>query len=143
MAFARQHLGKLDFAAGRYELREAEVESLPFGGNAFDGAFLCWILEHVADPARTLAEVRAALAAVSDIPGAAPSWLQPIETRVVMLSTGIRSLIALQVLGDDNDALERFAEAAERVIVGTPGATDVQMQREGGGAGAVIGDKQS
>jgi hypothetical protein len=43
------------------------------------------------------------LAAVSDIPGVAPSWLQPIETRVVMLSTGIRSLIALQVLGDDTE----------------------------------------
>ncbi|MFM9081927.1 MAG: efflux RND transporter permease subunit [Opitutaceae bacterium] len=81
---------------------------------------------------RTLAEVRAALAAVTDIPGVAPSWLQPIETRVVMLSTGIRSLIALQALGDDNDALERFAEAAEKVIDGTPGAIDVQMQREGG-----------
>ncbi|MBL9209563.1 MAG: efflux RND transporter permease subunit, partial [Opitutaceae bacterium] len=81
---------------------------------------------------RTLAEVRAALAAISDIPGVAPSWLQPIETRVVMLSTGIRSLIALQVLGDDSDALERFAEAAEKVIQPTPGAVDVQMQREGG-----------
>src|SRR5690606_35728985 len=55
---ARQHLGKLDFAAARYELREASVETLPFGGDSFDGAFLCWILEHVADPARTLAEVR-------------------------------------------------------------------------------------
>ncbi len=81
---------------------------------------------------RTLDEVRAALAAISDIPGAAPSWLQPIETRVVMLSTGIRSLIALQVLGDDTDALERFAERAEKIIQPTPGAVDVQMQREGG-----------
>ena len=81
---------------------------------------------------RTLAEVRAALAAISDIPGVAPSWLQPIETRVVMLSTGIRSLIALQVLGEDSEALERFAEAAEKVILPTPGAADVQMQREGG-----------
>ncbi|MDO8543654.1 MAG: efflux RND transporter permease subunit [Opitutaceae bacterium] len=81
---------------------------------------------------RTLSEVRAALAAVSEIPGVAPSWLQPIETRVVMLSTGIRSLIALQILGDDGDALERFAEAAEKVIQPTPGAVDVQMQREGG-----------
>ncbi len=81
---------------------------------------------------RTLAEVREALAAASDIPGVAPSWLQPIETRVVMLSTGIRSLLALQVLGDDLPALERFAEAAEKVIQGTPGAVDVQMQREGG-----------
>ena len=35
---------------------------------------------------RTLLEVRAALAAITDIPGVAPSWLQPIETRVVMLS---------------------------------------------------------
>lgn len=81
---------------------------------------------------RTLAEVRATLAAVTDIPGVAPSWLQPIETRVIMLSTGIRSLIALQVLGDDTAELERFAEAAEKVIQGTPGAVDVQMQREGG-----------
>ena len=81
---------------------------------------------------RTLAEVRAALAAISDIPGVAPSWLQPIETRIVMLSTGIRSLIALQILGDDSDALERFAEASEKIIQPTPGAADVQMQREGG-----------
>jgi Cu(I)/Ag(I) efflux system membrane protein CusA/SilA len=49
-----------------------------------------------------------------------------------MLSTGIRSLIALQVLGDDSDALERFAEKAEKIIQTTPGAADVQMQREGG-----------
>ena len=40
-------------------------------------------------------------------------------------------LIALQVLGDDTEALERFAEAAEKVIQPTPGAADVQMQREG------------
>ena len=81
---------------------------------------------------RTLEEVRAALAAITDIPGVAPSWLQPIETRVVMLSTGIRSLIALQVLGEDSEALERFAEAAEKILQPTPGAVDVQMQREGG-----------
>jgi Cu(I)/Ag(I) efflux system membrane protein CusA/SilA len=81
---------------------------------------------------RTLAEVRAALAGESDLPGVAPSWLQPIETRVVMLSTGIRSLMALQLLGDDPAALERFAEHAEKIIQRTPGAADAQMQREGG-----------
>lgn len=81
---------------------------------------------------RTLEEVRNALAAETDMPGVAPSWLQPIETRVVMLSTGIRSLLALQLLGDDSVALERFAESAEKILQGTPGSTDVQMQREGG-----------
>lgn len=81
---------------------------------------------------RTLAEVREALATISDIPGVAPSWLQPIETRVVMLSTGIKSKIALQVLGDDQAGLERFAEQAEKIVQRVPGAADVQMQREGG-----------
>ena len=81
---------------------------------------------------RTLDEVRQALAAVADLPGVAPSWLQPIQTRVVMLSTGIKSAIALQVLGDDGEALERFADKAEKIIAGVPGAADVQMQREGG-----------
>jgi len=81
---------------------------------------------------RSLIEVRAALAAASDIPGVAPSWLQPIETRVVMLSTGIKSLIAMQVTGDDPDALERFAVAAEAVIREVPGAVDVAALREGG-----------
>ena len=81
---------------------------------------------------RTLAEVRQALSSISDIPGVAPSWLQPIETRVVMLSTGIKSKIALQILGDDADGLERFAEQAEKVVQMVPGAADVQMQREGG-----------
>nr|MBA3684199.1 efflux RND transporter permease subunit [Planctomycetota bacterium] len=81
---------------------------------------------------RTLVEVRAALAAASDIPGVAPSWLQPIETRIVMLSTGIKSLVALQIAGDDSESLERFIEAAEKVVSGTPGAADVTAQREGG-----------
>jgi ubiquinone/menaquinone biosynthesis C-methylase UbiE len=41
----------------------AEAERLPFDSGEFDAAFLCWILEHVADPARTLAEVRRVLRA--------------------------------------------------------------------------------
>jgi hypothetical protein len=63
---------------------------------------------------RTLAKCAPPWPRHQDIPGVAPSWLQPIETRVVMLSTGIRSLLALQILGDDTDALERFAERRRR-----------------------------
>lgn len=81
---------------------------------------------------RTLAEVRALLAAVTDLPGVAPSWLQPIETRVVMLSTGIRSPLALQLRGDDHASLERLAEQIEPLLRKVRGAADVQMQREGG-----------
>jgi len=98
-----------------------------------------WPVHEIAGPdgrverrPRTLREVREVVAGLSDLPGVAPSWLQPIETRVVMLSTGIRSLMALQILGDDAAALERFAEAAEKIVQAVPGAADAQMQREGG-----------
>jgi len=81
---------------------------------------------------RTLDEVRAVLNAAADIPGVAPSWLGPIETRVVMLSTGIRAQLALQIAGNDLEAMERFAESAERVLQRVPGAVGVQAQRERG-----------
>ncbi|MBX3461739.1 MAG: methyltransferase domain-containing protein [Planctomycetes bacterium] len=64
---ARAHLRRCPWAAGRLRLREAPAETLPFPADAFDGAFLCWILEHVADLARALAEVRRVLRAGSPV----------------------------------------------------------------------------
>ncbi|MGE3174891.1 MAG: class I SAM-dependent methyltransferase [Planctomycetota bacterium] len=58
---AQKHLGGCAWAGGRFELRQSPAETLPFAADAFDAAFLCWILEHVGDPARTLAEVRRVL----------------------------------------------------------------------------------
>lgn len=65
------------------------------------------------------------------MPGIAPSWLQPIETRIVMLQSGIRTNIGLEIHGDDVDELERAAVAAERIIAGIPGATAVSALRTG------------
>lgn len=64
---AKMHLLRSPWAKGRYLLRQAAAETLPFPFDAFDGAFLCWILEHVEDPARTLAEVRRVLRAGSPV----------------------------------------------------------------------------
>lgn len=61
LARARAHLRTLSFGKGRFQLERAAAETLPFAVDSFDGAFLCWILEHVDDPARTLAEVRRVL----------------------------------------------------------------------------------
>ncbi len=38
--------------------RQADVYDLPFPPDAFDHVFVCFLLEHVADPARTLASLR-------------------------------------------------------------------------------------
>lgn len=64
---AGEHLRRCAIGKGRFTAQEAAAETLPFAVDTFDGAFLCWILEHVADPARTLAEVRRVLRAGSPV----------------------------------------------------------------------------
>jgi ubiquinone/menaquinone biosynthesis C-methylase UbiE len=59
---AAGRLGAMPWLADRYALRQADATDLPFEPRSFDGAFLCWVLEHVPDPARVLAEVRRVLA---------------------------------------------------------------------------------
>jgi len=49
------------WAQGRYDYVQGDAGRLDFEASAFDGAFLCWILEHVPDPLRVLSEVRRCL----------------------------------------------------------------------------------
>jgi SAM-dependent methyltransferase len=65
LAEARRFLAGVPWATGRYDVQRMDAEKLEFAAETFDGAFLCWILEHVPSPARVLSEVRRVL-----IPGA-------------------------------------------------------------------------
>lgn len=58
---ARQRLSQVSYAQERFELKEMDATAMTFSANSFDGAFLCWILEHVPDPIRVLSEVRRVL----------------------------------------------------------------------------------
>lgn len=58
---ARRYLERQPWAAGRADFVLGDVARLDFEADAFDAAFLCWILEHVADPALVLSEVRRVL----------------------------------------------------------------------------------
>ncbi|MHC4262774.1 MAG: methyltransferase domain-containing protein [Planctomycetota bacterium] len=58
---ARAHLADIPWAGGRYEHTLQDATSLDFEADTFDGAFLCWVLEHVANPSRVLSEVRRVL----------------------------------------------------------------------------------
>lgn len=46
---------------GRVEMRVGDALQLPFEENAFDGAFICWLLEHVQDPVGVLREANRVL----------------------------------------------------------------------------------
>lgn len=61
LSAARKHLESLGWAKGRFDLQLKNAEMLDFAADSFDGAFLCWILEHVANPLQILSETRRVL----------------------------------------------------------------------------------
>ena len=61
LAAANAHLAQMPWLQERVEFQRANATDLPFEPRSFDGAFLCWVLEHVPSPARALAEVRRVL----------------------------------------------------------------------------------
>jgi ubiquinone/menaquinone biosynthesis C-methylase UbiE len=61
IAEARRFLATVPWAAGRYDIVKGDAARLDFAPETFDSAFLCWVLEHVDDPARVLGEVRRVL----------------------------------------------------------------------------------
>lgn len=61
IAEAHRFLATVPWATGRYEIVKGDAARLDFEPESFDSAFLCWILEHVVDPARVLGEVRRVL----------------------------------------------------------------------------------
>jgi SAM-dependent methyltransferase len=58
---ARRFLATVAWAKDRWSVVKSDATTLEFGPETFDAAFLCWILEHVGDPARVLSEVRRVL----------------------------------------------------------------------------------
>jgi ubiquinone/menaquinone biosynthesis C-methylase UbiE len=54
-------LSSLPYSKERYELLEMDAAALKFPSGSFDGAFICWLLEHVPNPAMVLSEVRRVL----------------------------------------------------------------------------------
>ncbi len=67
------------------------------------------------------------------IPGMPNWWLMPIETRIGMLTTGMKGLLGLKIRGEDLKELERIAIEVENVLGGVPGTLSVSAERAMGG----------
>ncbi len=61
LAAAQATLEQQPLAKGRYTIQKMDAQNMDFNAHSFDGAFLCWILEHVPDPLQILNEVRRVL----------------------------------------------------------------------------------
>ncbi|KXU34058.1 heat-shock protein Hsp70 [Cephaloticoccus primus] len=68
-------------------------------------------------------------ARLMQVPGYVPGFLQPIENRILMTSTGIRAQLGVKLFGQDLDALQEKAFEIERIISGIDGAVGVAPSR--------------
>lgn len=80
------------------------------------------IFRHWRPHIKTRDDIWNEIAAATQMPGvtAAPK-LQPIETRLVMLQTGMRAPMGIKVFGDDINTLEDFGQDLAQILQSTPG----------------------
>lgn len=63
------------------------------------------------------------------VPGYVPGFLQPIDARIKMISTGIRAQLGIKIFGDDLDALQEKAFELEKILQKVQGATGIAPSR--------------
>jgi Cu(I)/Ag(I) efflux system membrane protein CusA/SilA len=66
------------------------------------------------------------------MPGVTNIWTQPIQNRIDMLSTGIRSQVGLKIFGNDLKELEEISRRVADVVKTVPGAVDVYPEQISG-----------
>ena len=81
----------------------------------------------------TFEKIREELDKQLQVPGAPAIWWYPIQTRIEMLSTGIRSQIGIKVLGPDLKVIEGLAQQIEGVLKKDPNSGTVFAERVRGG----------
>lgn len=64
------------------------------------------------------------------VPGFVPGgFLQPIENRILMISTGIRAQLGVKILGENLEALQKQAFEVEKLVRNIRGASGVAVSR--------------
>ncbi len=84
-------------------------------------------------PGMTLEKVIAELDKKVHFPGLTNAWVQPIKTRIDMLSTGIKTPIGIKVSGDNLAQIQQVGQDIEGVLKKLPGTASVYSDRAKGG----------
>jgi Cu(I)/Ag(I) efflux system membrane protein CusA/SilA len=77
----------------------------------------------------TKGEILTELQEKTAIPGVLPTFLQPIQTRLVMLQTGFRAMMGVKIYGSNLKEIERIGLQIEALLKEVPGATDIVADR--------------
>jgi len=68
-----------------------------------------------------------------NLPGLTNAWVQPIKTRIDMLSTGIKTPIGIKISGDDLGQIEQIGTRVESALRQLPGTLSAYSDRAEGG----------
>ena len=79
------------------------------------------------------AELAAQLAERVRLPGVTNSWRPPIKARIEMLSTGIRTPLAIRISGPDLRQIAAIATRIEQALRGLPEVDSIYAERTEGG----------
>lgn len=84
-------------------------------------------------PGMTPDRLREEMDAAIDFPGLTDAWLMPIDARIGMLSTGIRTPVGIKIGGPDLQTLEDIGREVEAVVRDIPGTSSASSDRVFGG----------
>jgi Cu(I)/Ag(I) efflux system membrane protein CusA/SilA len=84
-------------------------------------------------PGMTIDGIKAELERTVKFPGLTNSWLMPINARLQMLSTGIKTPVGVKIAGPDLDEIQRIGEQVEQVLSRLPDTRSVFAERVSAG----------
>lgn len=67
------------------------------------------------------------------VPGLTNAWVQPIKTRIDMLSTGVKTPIGIKITGANVDELQKIGTEVEAILTKLPHTKSAYAERVGGG----------
>ena len=111
----------------------AEVANDPMPPSMADTFVMIKPREAWPDPRKTKQELVEELESVArSVPGNNYEFTQPIQMRTNELISGVRADVAIKVVGDDLDVLNRLAARAADIARAVPGAADVRVEETTG-----------
>ncbi|CAB0151020.1 Cation efflux system protein CusA [Pseudidiomarina piscicola] len=81
----------------------------------------------------TVQKIIAELDATVRVPGITNAWVQPIKTRIDMLSTGLKTPLGLKIAGPELAEIQQIGSALEERLSGVPGIASVFAERPASG----------
>ena len=81
----------------------------------------------------TTADLIAELDGMIQFPGLTNAWVYPIQTRIDMLQTGIRTDVGIEITGPDLSVIQELAVQVEAAVADLPGTTHSSADRPASG----------